>query len=49
MRVVDVTGAGDSVAAALSLLVGSGHSVSENLQLLNNIGAETVQKAKTQL
>ena len=49
VRVVDVTGAGDSVAAALSLLVGSGHSVSENLQLLNNIGAETVQKAKTQL
>ena len=49
VRAVDVTFTGDSVAADHSLLVGSGQSVSDNLQLLNNTGAETIQKAKTQL
>ena len=49
VRVVDVTFTGDSVVADHSLLVGSGQSVSDNLQLLNNTGAETVQKAKTQI
>lgn len=49
VKVVDVTGAGDSVAAALSLLIGSGCSISENLKFLNDIGAKTVENAKTQL
>jgi rfaE bifunctional protein kinase chain/domain len=49
VRVVDVTGAGDSVAAAITLLVGSGNSISENLNWLNEIGSRTVQNPKTQL
>jgi len=49
VKVVDVTGAGDSVAAATTLLVGNGYPLSDNLKLLNDIGAKTVQNPKTEL
>jgi D-beta-D-heptose 7-phosphate kinase/D-beta-D-heptose 1-phosphate adenosyltransferase len=47
--VVDVTGAGDSLAAALSLIVGEGHSIAESLEVLNFVGSNTVMHAKTNL
>jgi len=49
IQVVDVTGAGDSLAAALSLLIGEGFPLSSCLEILNEIGASTVQQLNTQL
>jgi len=49
IEVVDVTGAGDSLAAALSLLIGEGSSIIDCLEILNEIGANTVRQSKTQL
>jgi D-beta-D-heptose 7-phosphate kinase/D-beta-D-heptose 1-phosphate adenosyltransferase len=49
IEVIDVTGAGDSLAAAISLVIGEGHSLSDNLENLNLIGANTVRHAKTEL
>lgn len=49
IEVVDVTGAGDSLAAALSLLIGEGFPISSCLEILNEIGASTVQQLNTQL
>jgi rfaE bifunctional protein kinase chain/domain len=46
---VDVTGAGDSIAAAVSLLVGSKHSIKSNLQFLNMVGGLTVSQVRTEL
>lgn len=45
----DVTGAGDSVAAALSLLVDSSGFAPELLPILNRVGSQTVSKARTEL
>jgi rfaE bifunctional protein kinase chain/domain len=45
----DVTGAGDSVAAILSLLVDSTGLVSDYLPVLNRIGAKTVSELRTAL
>jgi len=47
--VTDVTGAGDSVAAILSLLTDSGGLVPEHLPVLNRIGAKTVAEIRTEL
>ena len=49
IEVVDVTGAGDSLAAALSLLIGEDFPISSCLEILNEIGASTVQQLNTQL
>ncbi len=49
IEVVDVTGAGDSLAAALSLLIGEGFPIGDCLEILNEIGASTVQQLNTQL
>ena len=49
IKVVDVTGAGDSLAAALSLSIGEGFLVSDCLETFNKIGASTVQQLNTQL
>lgn len=46
---VDVTGAGDSVAAAISLIVGSGEPLIDNLDILNNVGGLTVGQNRTVL
>ena len=45
----DVTGAGDSVAAALSLLVDSSGFDPELLPILNRVGGQTVSKPRTEL
>jgi len=45
----DVTGAGDSVAAALSLLVDSDGFDPELLPILNKVGGQTVSKSRTEL
>lgn len=45
----DVTGAGDSVAAILSLLTDSNGLLPEHLQILNIIGAKTVSEMRTEL
>ena len=45
----DVTGAGDSVAAALSLLVDSDGFDPELLPILNKVGGQTVSKSRTKL
>lgn len=45
----DVTGAGDSVAAALSLLVDSDGLDPESLPVLNKVGGQTVSKSRTEL
>jgi len=49
VKAVDVTGAGDSVAAALSLIVGSKMPLLENLKMLNKIGGFAVSLERTQL
>ena len=49
IEVVDVTGAGDSLAAGLALMIGEGFSIETNLEILNKIGATTVSQHKTQL
>lgn len=49
MGSTDVTGAGDSVAAALSLLVDSKGFAPELLPILNRIGGQTVAKSRTEL
>jgi len=49
IEVVDVTGAGDSLAAALSLLIGEDFPISSCLEILNEIGASTVQQLNTKL
>lgn len=46
---VDVTGAGDSVAAAISLIIGSGERLIENLGILNSVGGLTVGQNRTVL
>lgn len=46
---VDVTGAGDSVAAAISLIVGSGEQIKHNLTKLNQVGGLTVAQLRTSL
>lgn len=45
----DVTGAGDSVAAALSLLVNSSGFEPSLLPILNMVGGQTVSKSRTEL
>lgn len=47
--VIDVTGAGDSLAAALSLLIGENLSLLESMEILNAVGANTVQHERTTL
>jgi D-beta-D-heptose 7-phosphate kinase/D-beta-D-heptose 1-phosphate adenosyltransferase len=49
IEVVDVTGAGDSLAAGIALLIGEGFSLKTSLETLNEIGANTVRQIKTQL
>lgn len=49
IEVVDVTGAGDSLAAGIALLIGEGFSLESSLETLNEIGANTVRQVKTQL
>ena len=49
VAVVDVTGAGDSIAAALSLLMGDSRPIIECLGMLNLVGANTVKNPKTEL
>lgn len=49
IEVVDVTGAGDSLAAGIALLIGEGISLKSSLETLNEIGANTVRQIKTQL
>ena len=49
VKIVDVTGAGDSVAAVTTLLPGNGYPLSDDLKLLNGIGAKTVQNPKRQI
>jgi len=49
LEVVDVTGAGDSLAAALTLIVGAGTELFGCLDLLNEIGGKTVQQMRTTL
>jgi len=44
---VDVTGAGDSVAAAISLIIGSGQRIVDNLDRLNEVGGMTVGQSRT--
>jgi rfaE bifunctional protein kinase chain/domain len=44
---VDVTGAGDSVAAAISLIIGSGQRIVDNLDRLNEVGGMTVGQTRT--
>lgn len=48
-NLADVTGAGDSVAAILSLLTGAHGLVPEHLPVLNKIGAKTVSAMRTEL
>ena len=45
----DVTGAGDSVAAALSILVDSDGLDPKILPILNSVGGQTVSKSRTEL
>ena len=45
----DVTGAGDSVAAALSILVDSDGINPKILPILNSVGGQTVSKSRTEL
>lgn len=49
VAVLDVTGAGDSIAAALSLLMCDGRSIIDSLGILNLVGANTVKNPKTEL
>jgi ribokinase len=46
---IDVTGAGDSVAAALSLIIINNDILASDLEYLNQIGGETVSKIRTEL
>jgi rfaE bifunctional protein kinase chain/domain len=46
---IDVTGAGDSVAAALSLIIINNAILTSDLEYLNQIGGETVSKIRTEL
>ena len=46
---VDVTGAGDSVAAIVSLIVGSGKRLVDYLDKLNQVGGLTVAQPRTSL
>ncbi|MDP1720697.1 MAG: PfkB family carbohydrate kinase [Candidatus Nanopelagicaceae bacterium] len=46
---VDVTGAGDSVAAIVSLVVGSGKELVDYLDMLNQVGGLTVAQSRTSL
>ncbi len=47
LEALDVTGAGDSVAAAISLMIGSGMELREHLEILNNIGGLAVSQNRT--
>mgnify|MGYP001612999550 CR=1 FL=1 len=47
LEALDVTGAGDSVAAAVSLIVGSGLETKEHLDALNKIGGLVVSQNRT--
>lgn len=47
--VLDVTGAGDSIAAALSLLMCDNRPITDSLEVLNLVGANTVKNPKTEL
>ncbi len=49
IQVVDVTGAGDSLAAGLALLIGEDYTIETSLEILNLIGANTVRQLNTQL
>lgn len=46
---IDVTGAGDSVAAMISLIVGSGEKLVDFLDTLNQVGGLTVAQNRTSL
>ena len=46
---VDVTGAGDSVAAIVSLIIGSGKEFVDYLDTLNRVGGLTVAQSRTSL
>ena len=46
---VDVTGAGDSVAAALSLRAGNGSLSNADFRFMNEVGANTVSKIRTEI
>ena len=46
---VDVTGAGDSVAAALSLRAGNGSLSKADIRFMNEVGANTVSKIRTEI
>lgn len=49
IHAVDVTGAGDSVAAIVSLIVGSGKELVDYLDTLNQVGGLTVAQSRTSL
>ena len=49
IQVLDVTGAGDSVAAALSLRVKEGTLLMLDIDYLNQVGGQTVSKLRTEL
>ena len=49
IEALDVTGAGDSVAAAISLIVGSGQQIDHHLTTLNQVGGLTVSQHRTSL
>ncbi len=49
IEAVDVTGAGDSVAAIVSLIVGSGKKLVDYLDKLNQVGGLTVAQTRTSL
>jgi D-beta-D-heptose 7-phosphate kinase/D-beta-D-heptose 1-phosphate adenosyltransferase len=49
IQVVDVTGAGDSLAAGVALVLGRGFELVSQLDRLNLIGARTVSSRKTEL
>jgi sugar/nucleoside kinase (ribokinase family) len=49
VKQVDVTGAGDSVAAAISLLYQTENDLDKLLVKLNQVGASTVSQIRTEL
>ena len=49
IEVLDVTGAGDSVAAALSLRVKKSELLMSDIDYLNQVGGKTVSKIRTEL